>query len=77
MTTLRYRLVTEQDGKQHVSGTLLRREEIPAMINIEHALHEAGGWTVTRYEGVGLQMEKDGVSRWTWIRARTPLEDTL
>jgi hypothetical protein len=76
MTALRYRLVTEQDGQTTVSGTLLRAEEVPAMINIEQALHVAGGWSVSRY-GHTLRMEKGDTHRWTWVRCRTALEDTL
>ncbi len=76
MTGLRYRLVTEQDGQTTVSGTLLRAEEVPAMIDIEAALHSASGWRVSRY-GHTLRMQKGNTHRWTWVRSRTPLEDTL
>jgi hypothetical protein len=76
VTALRNRLVTEQDGIETVSGTLLSDSEILPMINIEQALHVAGGWTVSRY-GHTLRMQKGDTVRWTWVRSRPPLEDTL
>lgn len=72
----RNRLVTEQDGKQHVSGLVLADWEIPEALEWEEQLHEASGWTVDRH-GSMRRFEKNGVVRWLWVRSKTALEDTL
>jgi very-short-patch-repair endonuclease len=71
---VRHRLVTEQDGKQHVSGVLLMDDEIDGMLNIEERLHEAAGWDVTRY-GTMMRLTKGTAVRWVWVRSRPALED--
>jgi hypothetical protein len=80
MTALRNRLVTEQDGQQHVSGLLLADSEIPAALEWEEQLHHAGGWTCERH-GAMLRFHKHTatgqVVRWVWVRSRPPLEDNL
>ena len=73
---LRNRLVTEQDGRQHVSGLLLTDWEIPQAIDLEIQLHKASGWDVHRF-GATVRFQKDDTIRWVWVRSRTPLEDTL
>lgn len=76
MTGLRNRLVTEQDGQQHVSGLVLADWEIPEALEWETQLHNAGGWTVERY-GTMLRFTKNGAIRWLWVRSKPPMEDTL
>lgn len=76
MTTLRNRMVTEQDGRQHVSPSLLTLDEAADMLDLETQLHKATGWTVSRY-GPCLRCEKGPVIRWVWVRSKPPLEDTL
>ena len=76
MTELRNRLVTEQDGTQHVSGLVLTSDEIPEALDWEAQLHQATGWTVERY-GVMLRCSKGDIVRWVWVRSKPPLEDTL
>ena len=76
MTALRNRLVTEQDGHQHVSGLLLATSEIPEALEWEIMLHEAGGWDVRRY-GTTVRFQKQATVRWVWVRSRPPLEDNL
>ena len=72
----RYRLVSEQDGHAHVSGTVLGAHEIWDMLDWEAQLHAAAGWTVENY-GAMLRLTKNDTMRWVWVRARPPLEDTL
>ena len=74
--TLRNRVVTEQDGEQHVSNLLLTTDEIPAQLALEETLHRAGGWEVQRF-GAMLRCEKQTAVRWVWVRSRPPMEDTL
>lgn len=76
MIPARYRLVTEQDGHTHVSGTVLAASEIHEMLDWESQLHRAAGWTVQNY-GAMLRLSKDDTIRWVWVRSRPPLEDTL
>jgi hypothetical protein len=67
-------MVTEQDGEQWVSGVLLREDEIDGMLNIEERLHEATGWSVTRY-GRMMRITRGTAVRWVWVRSRPALED--
>lgn len=76
MTALRNRLVTEQNGRQHVSSILITTEEIPSMLACEIIMHEANGWTTRRY-GQMIRFEKGNTVRWVWVRSRTREEDTL
>jgi hypothetical protein len=76
VTALRNRLVTEQDGRQHVGGLVLTTDEIGQALDMEIMLHRARGWDVRRY-GATLRLEKDGCVRWIWVRSREPMEDTL
>jgi len=76
MTELRNRIVTDQDGQQHVSSVLLTLEEAADMLDLETRMHEATGWTVTRY-GTTMRCQKGQTVRWVWIRSKPPLEDTL
>ncbi len=76
MSQLRNRLVTDQDGTQHVSSVLLTADEIPRMLEAEIQMHRATGWHVTRYGGC-LRMQRGDTVRWVWVRSKPPLEDTL
>jgi hypothetical protein len=80
MTALRNRLVTEQDGRQHVSTLLLADTEIAEALEWEEQLHAAGGWTVERH-GAMRRFHKHTATgpkvRWVWVRSRPPLEDNL
>lgn len=76
MTTLRNRLVTEQNGRQHVSTVLITADEIPHMLQAETLMHQATGWHVDDY-GAMLRFTKGETVRWVWVRSRPPLEDTL
>lgn len=73
---LRNRLVTEQNGRQHVSGTLLADTEILEALDLETDIHRLGGWDVRQY-GAMRRFHKNGTVRWVWVRSRPPLEDTL
>jgi len=72
---MRHRLVTEQDGEQHVSGLVVTIDEAVKMLRIEAALHQATGWDVTWYGRYMVRAAKNGTPRWSWVRSRTPLED--
>lgn len=76
MTGIRNRLVTEQDGKQHVSSVLLRPDEIPWMLDTEETMHTLSGWNVHRH-GAMLRCVKGETVRWVWVRSRPVMEDTL
>jgi hypothetical protein len=76
MTELRNRLVTEQDGTEHVSGLVLAADEIPQALELEIGLHVLGGWDVTRY-GERVRFEKNNVVRWVYVRSRPPMDDLL
>lgn len=74
--TLRNRLVTEQDGRTHVSGTLIPHDEIAETLDLETDLHRLGGWDVREY-GQMRRFQKGTTIRWVWVRSRPPMEDTL
>ena len=76
MTELRNRLVTEQDGTQHVSGLLIAEDEIGEALDWEVQLHEATGWAVERY-GAMIRCTKGQTVRWVWVRSKPPMEDML
>jgi hypothetical protein len=76
MTTLRNRLVTEQDGREHVSSVLLAPDEIPYMLETEEHMHTITGWNVTRH-GAMLRCQRGPTIRWIWVRSRKPQDDTL
>jgi len=76
MTQLRNRIVTDQDGTQHVSPVLLTLDEAAEMLDLEERMHRASGWDVTRY-GATIRCRKSDTVRWVWVRSRTPLEDVL
>lgn len=76
MIGLRNRLVTEQNGRQHVSSVLIADEEIMDMLDWECRVHEATGWDVQRY-GQMIRARRGSIVRWIWVRTRLPLEDTL
>jgi len=76
MTLLRNRMVTEQDGQQHVSHRLLADDEIMDALNVEVGLHMFAGWHVDRFGGM-VRFTKGDAIRWVWIRSKPPLEDTL
>lgn len=76
MTGLRNRLVTEQDGRQHVSTVLIGADEIPGMLGAEETMHTLAGWDVRRH-GAMLRCQKGTVVRWVWVRSRPVMEDTL
>ena len=73
---MRHRLVTEQDGKQHVSSVIVPLEEVPFALDYEQMIHAAAGWDTRRY-GNMLRVHRNGSTRWIWVRARNPMEDTL
>jgi hypothetical protein len=67
-------MVTEQDGKQTVSGVILMDDEIDGMLNIEERLHQAAGWECCRY-GTMMRLTKGTAVRWVWVRSRDALDD--
>ena len=73
---LRHRLVTDQDGQQHVSSVMFTLDEAADMLNLEENMHRETGWDVTRY-GPTMRCKKGAVVRWIWVRSKPPLEDTL
>ena len=72
----RYRLVTEQSGREHVSSLVLSAEEAQESLLAEAWLHDVHGWAVERYPSM-IRAERDGIVRWIWASAREPLEDVL
>lgn len=76
MTALRNRLVTEQDGAQHVSSVVLSLDEAAEFLDAEADMHKAAGWQVDHYGGM-IRCSRGTLVRWLWIRSRSPLEDTL
>ncbi len=44
----RWRLVTVQNGRRHVSSVVLNEDEAIASVIAEVEMHEATGWTVER-----------------------------
>jgi hypothetical protein len=73
---VRHRLVTEQDGQEHVGSLVVTLEEAVKILRIEAALHEATGWAVRWYGRYMIRASRNERSpRWVWVRSRTPLED--
>jgi len=64
---MRYRLVTEQNGEQHVGSTILAADEIWDHLDTEETIHVARGWNVTRH-GAMLRAQKGDTVRWIWCR---------
>ncbi len=72
MTALRNRLVTEHDGRTHVSKLLIDNDDIGEVLDYEQHLYERTGWHVTR----ALRCAKDENVWWVWVRSLPALEDT-
>jgi hypothetical protein len=72
----RIRLVTEQDGVQHVSGEILAVSELWDALAVEETLHRLSGWHVDRW-GETIRAAKGETVRWIWPRTREAMEDTL
>lgn len=73
-----YRIVTTQNGKEHISGVVLSRNEANDYLDVERDLHEGTGWKVTSISGVLLCERLAGmrkIRRTIEVRAFTPLED--
>ena len=76
----RFRIVTEQNGSEHVSSIVLARDEIIEHIAIEADMHEATGWDVSRFALNGLMLgftaTRGGCTRYVFGRSFTPHTDT-
>lgn len=72
----RHRLVTETNGRQHVSSVVLAPDELEDTLDSEMFMHAAAGWQVTRYKDM-VQCRRGEATRWIWIRTRQPEDDTL
>lgn len=76
----RYRLVTTQGGKPHVSSVVMSEEEARRDLDTEADIHEKFGWTVTRGEEVVVcrKLTKERmVERVLTIRKAGPLDDAI
>jgi uncharacterized protein (DUF849 family) len=76
----RYRLVSTQGGKPHVSSVVLSEEEAREMLDIEEDIHRKWGWTVTRGEDVLVCRKLTDtrmVERVLTIRRSGPLDDAI
>lgn len=66
--TKTHRLVTEQDGTEHVSHARYTEDDANMMLALEAQLHRGTGWTVDTYENGMLRCAKGQTVRWLWIR---------
>lgn len=76
----RYRLVTTQGGKPHVSSVVLSEEEARRDLDIEADIHEKFGWIVTRGDEVVVCRKltpERMVERVLTIRKAGPLDDAI
>ena len=76
----RWRLVSTQGGKPHVSSVVLSEEEARDHLDIEEKIHRDWGWTVTRGEDVVVcrKLTRERViERVITIRESGPLDDAI
>lgn len=72
----RYRMVTTQNGQEHVHSGLLAEDEIQEHLDAEALLHKMGGWTVTEGDRVLVCRKKD-IERIITIRESDAHNDSL
>ena len=71
----RYRLVTVQNGREHVSAVVLGHAEVPEHLHAEAVLHQATGWAVYEEPGERVVASRPGIRREVFARRFDPLGD--
>jgi len=71
----RHRLVTVQNGREHVSAVVLGPDEVSDHLHIEACLHQAAGWVVYEEPGVRVVATRAHVTREITARNFNPMED--
>jgi hypothetical protein len=73
----RYRLVTEQAGRRHISSVVLNEAEAVVSLNLDAELHEQAGWTVDRDDDGVVVARRGTATRLIWILETSPMDDVL
>ena len=83
MSGTRFRLVTVQGGREHVSSVLLGRGEVLEHLDAEEDMAHMGGWSITRLHDWGeefptlLMLSPRNMVRRIYARACTPFDDSV
>ncbi len=75
----RYRMVTTQDGREHVSSVVLSRHEVRDILDTEETLLRSSGWQISHTQNqlhASKLIGQKRVRRIIEVRAFTPLQDT-
>lgn len=74
MVGQRFRIVTIQNEREHVSSVVLSEDEAYEHLAYEMELHEAAGWIVHYTHGV-VFANRDDSTRMIFVRSYEPLDD--
>lgn len=80
MTGDRYRMVTVQNGTEHVSSVVLNYDEAGAQLLFERTMHNAAGWRVAQVRGEGLPhlvFTKGAVTRAVFAKRFSAMDDPV
>lgn len=72
----RWRLVSHQNGRRHVSSVVLSADEAIDALDFEAHMHEAAGWTVTQGDLIVVATRGD-ISRVIEAQAFEAMADAL
>jgi 23S rRNA C2498 (ribose-2'-O)-methylase RlmM len=76
----RYRVVTRQNGKEHVSSVVLGAEEVMEHLRLEQRMHTLANWHVKSAVRYGelwpeLHCSTYGKERVVFVRKFSPMDD--
>lgn len=71
----RLRMVTVQNGREHVSAVILAPDEVSDHLHAEAVLHQATGWAVYEEPGELVVAMRPGIRREVFARHFNPMED--
>ena len=73
----RARLVTNQNGREHVSSVVLGLDEVADHLHAEAVLHQAFGWAVYEEPGELVVAQRPGIRREVYARTFDPMGEEL
>ena len=77
MAGKRYRLVTVQNGVEHISSVVLGKEEAADSLIMEAEIHERSGWTVIWKNSKTITAMRPGIIRKIYISECSPMLDKI
>ena len=77
MAGKRYRLVTVQNGVEHISSVVLGKEEAADSLIAEAEMHERSGWKVTWKNSGTIIAMRPGIIRKIYISECSPMLDKI